>query len=69
MYLKLKDIAKPMKVVYTLREKLKKKPEYVAQVQAMTPEQRRELVQQRRAMLEQLSPQERAALREKLPTR
>ncbi len=36
MYLKMEDIAKPMKVVYTLREELKKKPEYVAQVQAMT---------------------------------
>ncbi|MFM9925842.1 hypothetical protein VLK31_22830 [Variovorax sp. H27-G14] len=36
MYLNLERLANPMRIVYTLRDELKAKPEYVAQVQAMT---------------------------------
>lgn len=36
MYLNLEITCKPMKVVYALRDELRGKPEYVAQVQAMT---------------------------------
>jgi hypothetical protein len=45
------------------------KAERDERLKAMPAEQRKELVQQRRAMLEKLSPEERIALREKLETR
>jgi hypothetical protein len=36
MYLNLKDVGQPMRIVYDLRDELRAKPEHVAQVQAMT---------------------------------
>lgn len=36
MYLDLENAGQPMRVVYTLRDELRAKPEHVAQVQAMT---------------------------------
>jgi hypothetical protein len=44
MHLNLAGIGKPMKVVYTLRDELNGKPEYVARVQAMTLNRERPLL-------------------------
>ncbi len=43
MYLDLESAGRPMRVVYTLRDKLRAEPEYVAQVQAMTLNKERPL--------------------------
>ena len=43
------------------------KAERSERLRSLPREERRHLIEQRRAMLDSLSPQERAALREKLP--
>lgn len=44
MHLNLEDMGRPMKVVYALREELRRKPESVAQVQALTLDHERPLL-------------------------